>query len=930
MHLVKYTSILVFVLFAWATECVYAQHTVQGIVADSTGLKLQGATVRLQHKTDSGSIRQVQSVMGGAFTFTSVPEGAYIFSVRSLGYRTYIGEISVSANIKPIMVKLEIFTDSLPGVDIDVTPDVLIKGDTTEFNAAAFPTEPYADADALVVQLPGIEMDASGAITARGQSLNRIIVDGKEFFSTDPKVALKTLPADVISKVQLIEEKSEQSQLTGFDDGDRRMVLNIVTKPDRRHGYFGKIAGGGGSEERYNTGAAINVFDGNKRFSLNASSNNVNQEEFGMDASGPRGGRSGGSRGSDNGIATQHTVSLNYNNTFFGSMDLNANYDYKNRDNEVVTNSIRETLLGDNANQFRLANAENNVGSHAHALSFRAQRRDSIHRFTFQPQLSYTKNGSVNTSTNETWQEMQERLNASARTNENHSNNFALRGSLDYGVRLNRGGRSLSFHLDGNLSNNDSRSSVYSLNEFFSTARMDTVNNRGNTLGNGNTYNARASYTEPLSKSMRLMANYGLRSNRNYSDRETWRYLAETGQYDILDSLLSNEFRNEYTFHSAGASYQYTKGKALFDLGVDYQRAQMQNHRFFPVDRLTRRDFENYLPKANFTYRFSPEKTLKFNYNSRTNPPSINQLQDVINNQNPLNISTGNSNLKQETQQSFSLNYNMASRQSSVSLSAGINADFSANKVVNSTWIASRDTLIADGVLLGQGGQFTRPENVNGYYALRGNFSYGAPIKKLKLNMRLNTNLSQTHDVGYLNQQEVYSNRWVLGQGVSFNSRISQDIQYSASYNINYIVAENMSSTQQTSKNSNQRIGGDVTYNLKGFRVVSSFNYNINRGLGANYDRDFVLWNAALGKKLFKQQNAEITLTAFDLLKSNYSVRNSISERYIENSESNTLTQYFLLSFTYNLRQFGGSATGGDRGMGPSRMDRGRGQMGRP
>lgn len=923
----KFTKITIVFLFSvlMGADLIAQQQTVQGLVADSSGIKLQGATVRLQAKADSTSVRQVQSLADGSFRFIEIPEGTYKLSVRSLGYTPFQGEIAVSAHMKPIEVKLAVFTDSLAGVDIDVTPDVLIKGDTTEFHAGAFPTEPYADADALVVQLPGIEMDAGGAITARGQSVNRIIVDGKEFFSTDPAVALKTLPADVIDKVQLIEEKSEQSQLTGFDDGNRRMVINIVTKPDRRHGYFGKVAGGGGNGERYNTGGALNIFQGDNRLSFNLSSNNVNQEEFGMDAGGPRGGRSGGSRGSNNGIAKQHAAAVNYNNTFFKLLDVSGDYSYKKRQNEVVTNSIRETLLGANANQFRLANTENNVGSNAHELSFKAQfREDSTQRFVFQPSLSYSNNGSVNTSSNQTWQEMQDLLNASNRSNENNSSTFNLRGALDYSLRLSSAGRSLSLHLEGNTSNNNSNSSVYSINEYFSTGRLDTVNNQGTTWGNGSGYNLRATYTEPLGRYTRLMANYGLRSNSSYSDRDTWGYLAETGQYDVLDSLLSNEFRNEYAFHSAGLSYQFSRDKVLFDLGVNYQNAIMQNHRVFPVDVLTERDFGNYLPNANFTFRFSSEKSLKLNYNSKTNPPNINQLQDVINNQNPLNVSSGNSTLKQEMQQSFILDYNMGSRQSSVSLSAKITADFSANKVVNSTFIASQDTLIADGVLLGQGGQFTRPENVDGYYALRGNFSLGAPIKKLKLNFRLNTNVGQTHDVGMLNLQQVYSDRWVFGQGVSMNSRISQDIQYAANYSINYTIANNMNSSQQTT-NSSQRIGGDITYILKGFRIVSSVNYNMNKGLGEAYDRNFMLWNAAFGKKLFKKQQAEITLTAFDLLKSNYSVRNSISERYIENSESNTLTQYFLLSFTYNLRQFGGRGMGFDdnRGTGPNRMNRG-------
>ena len=237
--------------------------------------------------------------------------------------------------------------------------------------------------------------------------------------------------------------------------------------------------------------------------------------------------------------------------------------------------------------------------------------------------------------------------------------------------------------------------------------------------------------------------------------------------------------------------------------------------------------------------------------------------------------------------------------------------DFSNNRIVNATWIAENDTLIAPGILLGKGGNFSRPENIDGYYNVRANVTYGTPIKPLKINISTNSEVYHNHDIGLLNQLTSYSNTYGFRQRFAVNSRISQKLLFSVSYTGNYSIVRNNMNEGLSYNYYNQTLRNDFTCIFwKGVRVNSSVMYNYNTGLAAGYDQQFILWNASIGKKLFKQQEAEITLSAYDLLNKNINISRDISESYIEDSQSNMLRQYFMLGFTYNLRKFGGGSRG--------------------
>ncbi len=910
-----------------------AQQPLQGRVVDSAdNAGLEGANIRLLTAKDS-VVDQRSASAEGKFQMKRVPPGQYRLQVNYLGYRPMVVGITVPAESNPEPVTIQLLPEyrTLDEVAvISASPVAVLKGDTTEFDASAFSTEPYADADALVMQIPGVEIDEEGRVKAQGEDVQRIIVDGKEFFSTDPRIALKTLPADIIAKIQLIDEQSEQAQFSGFDDGQRRKVINIVTRPDRRKGYFGKAAAGYGADERYNAGGNVNSFDGDRRITIFAVSNNVNQSDFSMagiaggeqeSGRNNRGRRGGSNSGGGRGLNNTHSVSTNFNNEWLEErLDVNANYAFNSTGNETYSLTNREYLIGANANQFNTQLQESGSVNYSHRANMRIRFDiDSNQRIDFRPTLSFQRHNRNTFSDNNTALANNDPVNASVRNNDTENSNFNFSGSFDYRLRLWKPGRTISLSANGSANSNKGLAHTHSLNEFFreqALDRTDTVSNQSYTDGYGNGITGRLAYTEPLGEHSRVQANYSLRNTASYSNRETFEFLAETGQLGELDRQLSNEFRNDYTYQSGGLSFQVAKRDSFrIEVGMDFQDARIRNNRTFPEEDIRGSHFTSYLPSAELSYNFSRDKRIDISYRTATNAPSINQLQDVINNQNPLNIRTGNADLKQEYGHRFGLRFNSVQRESGSNFSANVNADFTNNRIVNSTFIATADTLIAPDVLLGAGGQFTRPENVSGYYSIRGGATYGTPIKPLKININLHSAVYHNHDIGLINREGTYTNSYGINQRVGINSRFGPHLVVGMSYTGSYNIVRNNTNSESSYNTYNQIIRNDVAYTFwKGIRVASSLYYNYNRGLADGYNQQFILWNASLGKKLMRRQEAEITLSAFDLLNRNTNINRSINERYIQDSQNNALQRYFLLSFIYNLRHFGGGGGDGPRG----------------
>jgi len=889
----------------------FAQNSISGSITEITKSKaLSGVTLTLINKIDS-SKTDFSTNTNGIFSKTNIPNGKYSLTTNYIGYKNESVDLELSG--KPIShsFRLEPNEISIEEVEIQGPQALTLKGDTMEFDAQRFSTREYADADELVTQIPGIIIDEDGNVTAHGENITRIIVDGKEFFSSDPRIALKTLPADIIAKIQLIDEKSEQAKFSGFDDGKRSKIINIVTKPDKKTGKFGKTSIGKGDGNKFAINANLNGFNADEKYSINILTNNINETNFAEQ------GRGGGRRGNSNterGLSKTYAGAANYTNTLLKkTMELSADYNFRSMN--TLTNSYSETeyLTERQANQFRLQDQLSDNLQKEHKFNARVKwDLDSTNRLDFSPNFTYTSGLNNLTSISETTISKTSPINKSDRYNEAQNENLNIGGSLTFMHRFKKKGRTISLNAGGNYSSHDATGLNLAITSYFrnsSLTRIDTNNNKSLTNGYGSGFNSRLSFTENISDYSRIQANYNFRNTASYSDKETFEFLAETGQLGELRDRLSNEFRNDYNYHSAGLSFIYNKKDSLrLQVGLNYQHGIRVNDRIVPTTIKTKADFNSLLPQFTAVYKFSKDRNMELNYHTQTNTPSINNLQDFVNNQNELRITNGNPNLEQEYTHTFKFQYKDINKTSGRSLTTNLTVDFVNDKIVNSVFMTDTTIVLFDDIILGAGGQYTVPINVNGAYSARLNNSYGLPIKKLKINLQTNTRLFFNNDLAKINGDLVNSKSYGFGQTLGLNSNISKQYIFGISYTIDGRITDNPISRVNRYKIFNHKINSNATVELYKKVVLSSnIMYLFNGGILGEPGIKTTLWNASIGYKILARKNAEISIKGFDLLNNAQNINRRVNENNISSVISNTLNRYFLMSFTYNLRNFGGN-----------------------
>lgn len=910
-HIFTYLRLLLLgvVLFGFMAD-ISAQQRITGKVEDKIlSIPLTGATISIRNTKDS-VLQSASTNRLGAFTFTKIPTGVYTLHASNLGYQNFLTAVTLSDKDVEIRIQMESGEIALEEIEITGTPAVSLRGDTTEFDAKRFSTREYADADELVAQIPGVEVDEEGNVQAHGEEVTKIIVDGKEFFSTDPRIALKTLPAEIIDKIQLIDEKSEQARFSGFDDGERRKVINIVTKPDRKRGTFGKASSGYGDEDKFALNTSINRFNGEEKIAVNLMANNVNETNF---AEQGRGGSRRGNNNTERGLSDTYAGAINYNNSFLDeAMTLSGDYSFRSSKTSIMSLSDIEYILGNRANQSRSQEQQNINQQTEHKANARLRWNiNDRQRIDFSPNFSYNaqnRNGSNNFTTflNEA-----DLLNRSTRENDNSNNNFNIGGQLTYMFRFNKPGRTISLSASGNKSTNDAYGKNLALTEYYEDAlvnRVDTNNNQSVTNGYGSGFNNRLSLTENLSQRSRLQLSYNYRNTLNYSDRETFEWLAETGQLGELNERLSNEFRNDYNYHKGGLSYSYNKKDSLrFQVGLSYQHGVRNNDRTIPIHLVTQASFGSFHPELTATYNISPERRIELNYNTSTNTPNINQLQDFINNQNELNIRNGNPELEQEYNHRVRIQYKDIRRSTGQSFNSSMDFNYTNDKIVNSVMTTDTAMVLFDDIILGAGGQYTVPVNVDGVYGVRWTNSLGIPIKKWKLNLNLNNTVSFGSNFALLNDEFLNGYRYGVSQRIGVNTNINKKFVSSLNYRFNLSLNNNPISSVSLYKIYSHTFNHTLTYEfLKSIVFNSNLLYIYNSGVLNSPGTPTLLWNASLGTKFLKAKNAELALKAFDIFNQAQNIGRDVTDIAITDVTSNTLTRYMMLSLNYNLRNFDG------------------------
>ncbi len=920
--------------------CSHAQtYNITGKISDNSNQSLPGANILLLKSGDSTQLKGTTSDKNGFFNFDKISKGNYVVKIQFLGFSDIFKALTInnsSINLGKLIMEESAIT--LKGINIsEAAIPVIQKDDTTEYDATAFKVNPDASTEDLVTKMPGVVVQ-DGKIQAQGTEVTKVLVDGKPFFGKDPNAALKNLPAEAVDRIQIYDSKSDQAQFTGFDDGDVSKAINIITKLPFRNGVFGRVYLGGGYEDKWRAGAIINLFKGSKRVTFMLNSNNVNEQNFSIDdimgvmgsISGGGGGRrmmrtggggfggrmqGGGSLSSfmmnpQSGINTTNSFGVNFLDQW-GKVEFTGSYFFNYTKNETQSEIDRNYItpqtqgLTYNANNYSTSQNVN------HRFNFKFDYKiDSMNSILFQPAITIQQfNASVAANENNLFNSLLISQALTDNTTDRSAINFSL--PILYRHSFEKKGRTLSSNFTPGY--NQTKGNYEQLYNTFSfdTTEMsqniissDTINQIINQNRKGYNLSGNVIYTEPLTDNFSLLASYYGNYNRNISDKETFDYNKITDVYDLIDTLLSNDFKSQYFSNSGGLSLRYSKEKWYVTAGASVQYSQISNKQIFPGEYDLKKPFTNYLPSAEFQYRFSRQKNLRINYRTSTREPSIDQLQEVVDNSNPSQLSIGNPDLDQTWQNNLSMRYSSANPEKSTNFFAMINATYTKDYIGKKSYIVKGVDTIR-GFVIQQGSQLTIPINFDNYYSLRGFVNYGLPIKPIKSNFNFNISGNYSNTPTQINEVMNYSKNTSLGLGLVLSSNISEkfDFMIYSNSNINFVnnTIENTPNSRYFKQNARLRLN-IMPFNWLVLQTELTDDYYSD--FEGNENQNYLLWNAGIAFKLLKNRKLELKLSVYDILKQTQNLNRDITESYYEDVLTNTLSRYLMFSVLWNFTTF--------------------------
>lgn len=935
--------ILALVLMTFSGMDIFAQTgIVTGTLRDqSDSSLLSGATIEILVQSDSSLVKTGISDSKGKFTLDGLVPGGLIFKVSTIGYQEYIDVFTLREPIKDlgIISLIKRGKDLSTVTIISKAPPVVQKGDTSQFSANQYKVNPDATTEDLIKKMPGITVDKDGTVTAQGEQVKKITIDGKDFFGDDASAALKNLPSEIVDKIQVFDRLSDQAQLTGFDDGNSQKAINIVTKTAIKNGQFGRAYAGYGTDERYAAGGNVSFFKGDRRLSVVANFNNINQQNFGSQdllgvtsgasanrggPGGGRGGRGGGMGGSESfsvgqasGISKTNALGFNYSDKWGKKVNVTGSYFYNNSTNNNASVTNIETLGA--AKQFSFQDANSNTKNNNHRINMRLEYKiDSNNTLFIIPSVNLQDNKTASLSSLRTTNAVSDSVNSSLANSNSDRNGYNIRNNIMYRHSFPKKGRTLSLGFNTTFTKNVGESVIDAKYRYYDSLGVFTRDSLQNQFTdnntNGYTLGGSVAYTEPIGKKGQLQIDYNPSFQKNKADQQT--YLFDGSKYTQFDTSLSNRFDNTITTHNAGISYRLSPSKdEQFSVGVNFQHSNLESQRIFPTATNVDQSFTNFLPNAMWRKKLSAYSNIRVFYRASTNFPSVTQLQDVVNLSNPLRVSSGNPELKQSFTNFLASRFSYTNTKTSRSFFANIFLQSASDYISNAIFVAQKDSVIQQGIVLNKGSQLTKPVNLDGYRNLRTFFTYSMPIKVLKTTVNLNAGFTYAKLPGQVNYISTVTDNFTYNGGIVLASNISEYIDFNLSYNANFNDARTTGGSVSKSSFVNQAIGGTLNLlNKKGWFIQNDISSQSYSGLSGGLDQRYTLWNAAIGKKFLKNRAGELKLSVFDLLKENQSITRTVTGTEITDSQSEVLQQYFMLTFTYNLKNFGKAKAPAGRG----------------
>jgi hypothetical protein len=902
-----------------------AQSGVFAKIVDDNEIPLPGATGMLLNQKDSILIGFGISDQDGVLKIPALKKGEYILQITYLGYQKKeftksVEEDNVRWDLGTVALSSEITALSEVVIQGDRNP-VMVKKDTIEYDVKSFGTAPNASVEELLKRLPGVEVDREGNVKAQGENVPRILVDGKEFFGRDPKIATRNLPADAVDKVQVFDKKSDQAEFSGIDDGERERTINLALKADRKSGYFGNVKGGYGDKGRFDGKASINRFDKSQQVSFLGQANNINQEGFSFNDylnfqggaqnfmqggnfnvninSGPGGNGFQFNNGRSPGFVDSYAGGMNFNKDFSEKTKLQSSYFYNQSIRETDQSVRRENFL-DAGNRFisqESADQLNRSGSHRITLIL-DQKIDSFQSLKLNSSIGLGIGKGNSTGVTSNFGIGGVLQNENSRKQDQNSERIFGNNNLLYRLRSRTTNRNLTVSTTLNFGDNDRSSFLEAENKFVraNLIEIDSIYQERLQKSADMTLGVQLNYTEPLSKKIFLESIYSANSRKNESDQTT---------YDInlgreVNPFLTNSFESTLLYHRAGMNLRYSGKDLTASGGFNVQSTQLNGRNATDlIDFYVDRKFLNLLPSARLRYSLATSRNLTLDYDTGIREPSITQLQPQVDNSNPFNIFQGNPDLQPEFQHRLNFRFISFSQFTLTNIFLNFSAIYTDQKITNSRF--TDEFFITT----------TTPLNLGNDLVLNTNVNFGTTLRNLGVRFNINGGVIQRKGFNLINDIKNQTITDSYTGTFRLDNRKKQKIDVGGGVTLNY---QKTSYSLQSSLNQsffNQTYFSDLIINFsKGWTFTGKVDYQVFNGITTDFRQEIPILNSGISKLFLKNDKGQLSLNMVDMLNRNLGVTQRTDLNFIEEERIRSLGRYVMLSFTYSLRGFKQEASG--------------------
>jgi hypothetical protein len=912
----------------------YAQsnYTIKGATVDTSENKvLLNTTIMVLNAKDSVLRKFTRAADDGSFTISNLEPGKFILLMSYPGYADYTEDFTLDNKTQvhnfgkvSLTLKSRLLHDVI--IKGHVTA-IKIKGDTTEFNAKAYVIQPNDRVEDLIKQFPGIEVDKDGKITAQGKTVEKVLVDGEEFFGDDPTLVTKNLRADMVDKVQLYDKKSDQATFTGIDDGVKTKTLNIKLLENKKNGYFGKIDAGVGNKGFYSGQGMYNKFTAKTKLSAYTTDSNTGKTGLGWQDN-TKYGDSGGVTVDDNG-----GVSIYFSGSNDGLDSFNGNYDGRGIP-KATTGGLHYDGKWGKDNQTLNANykiGQLNVDGSSNTLTqnnqpnavFNSNANQTFHNSIFRQKLDFSYLIKLDTTAtlkiaadgtykdskaNNTYSTVSRRgdgslLNDNNRSVTNGDITHLFNASAFYTKKLKKKGRTFTALFSEAVNNGDSKGYLHSTTGYFNTSSVldstRAIDQYNTNIIKNTVFNSNFTYTEPVTKTVSLIFNYGFNVNDGTADRRIYKQSAP-GVYNLLDDTLSNNYKLNQISNQVGLTVNYKMAKGSFSAGTKASNVTFgQTDLFTGIDY--KRHFINWNPQLLYIYRPSQQSSLYLSYNGNTSQPSITQIQPVKNNTDPLNIYLGNPTLGPSFTHRLGINYYSYKVLSSENVNFGGSYSQTSNQIVNNT--------LFDAISGKSTTQYTNLGNKTPYnFNVYGN--YGRKIEGIDLEIGLNGYTYGSKNYTYTNGVLNSSNTAFYQVGIDVNKYVKDKYSFYINAGPRYSVNKSSLQTQVNNNGGGFNTSANISVYLPlKLKLSSDIDYTYTAKT-ATFSNDFrkTILNARLSKEFFKDRTLSVAISGNDLLNQNTGFNRSAYGNYITQTTNTTIQRYFLFSVVWDFNVMGGSA----------------------